>query len=153
MALKLLPSSIHCVCPSGVIAQEYNVSLGSDRNDVLKFERLGDRNHRRANAIANNQRDWFDDEAWVLPTTTGSFVTLVACKNLEAWAERLKPVVGAPFPRLAVMSAQLISEARTKPRSTVELAERAAECQGAKTRADISTWIERIVEDVKDADD
>jgi hypothetical protein len=140
-----------CTPPVGIAAEEYGACFFSDRNDLLKFQRLGDANRRRAYQTGMLGEDWFGGQELIRLATSSVTVAFVTCLRIEHWINAAESRV--QLPDVVPTREELIQEIRSTDESTRALAVEAAYRQAHKTEEDIDRWIEKIVNDVKDARD
>lgn len=138
---------------SRMIPEEYGFSFPSDRNDISKFNRLGDGNKKRAQSAMRFLCDWLEllgrrvirlqvwvDIPWALPGLLGWY--------------RSGPEAASQLSGIASTSAAEATErAERAPSETLRLAREAAARQAHRTRKDMLAWIDRLVQDVQDAND
>jgi hypothetical protein len=135
-------------------AEEYGFSFPEDRNELSKYRRPGDLNKKRLNHVLKLRECWLrvsGQEA--VPSTWTVKLTPVWLNAGEFEQEPSRSSSRDQLRHGAPTAEQLMTRALSMPKDVVELAKQAAERQRRKDRATISTWIERIVEDVKDAND
>ena len=132
--------------------QEYRFSFPNDRNDLLKCRRRGDLNKRRASQMVVSQKEWLGSEGAVV---------MVSCVAIGPTREEWHAILVGGFvtktdsqrDAVCALADELMSRAMLLPSDALALAQDAAKRQASKTREDVLAWIDRVVEDVKRAND
>lgn len=139
--------------PASLVASQYRSALPADRNDLIRFGRLGDINDRRYYYAMSAHTSWCQ----IMMIQTVENVRLVC--NIPASTKHWQGVrwrgiesntqVGAREAAIKFVRSVVAS----RPAETLKLAQEAVNRQAHRTNTDIVAWIKQVAQDVKDADD